>query len=92
MTSCWRCDRAIGNGAGRSYVFGLLCNRADCRPVGEALSLRHQWFWFKLSLPAETGDRGRVGSYSLDGDPQNPRGMGEMSTMRKIEADRRVNA
>lgn len=83
---CHRCGRAVAPGNGTGYVYGIICNRADCHRVNQALSPRFAWFWFKTRLPTQDSP-GRAASYTLDGEPQTPRGMTEPSTMRALEAD-----
>lgn len=89
---CIRCGRAVSEFHGTAYVFGKVCDRADCHRVKQALSKRFEWFWFMASPPVEPGDPGRVAAFTMDGEYNNPRGMGEMSLQEKIEADRMVEA
>jgi len=95
MTRCWRCGRATSEYDGRAFVFGRVCDRADCRKVREGLSDCDAWHWFKICLPEPNpasagGYPGRGGSYSIDGERQTPRGMCEPDLQDKIGMDRQA--
>lgn len=72
-----------------TYVFGPICDRADCNHVKQALSPRYRMFWFMASLPEENYG-GRPASFRMNGEPNDLDVMWGMSYERKRRADRRV--
>jgi len=95
MTKCHRCGRATIETIGRSYVFGVVCDRRECKQVRQALSDCDTWHWFKACLPepnpvAPGGYPGRAGGYSHAGERQTPRGMCEPDLQDKIDMDQRM--
>jgi len=49
---CWRCGRAITGGQCREFVYGSLCERAECRRVASGLSTRFKIRTMLTGLPA----------------------------------------
>lgn len=87
---CWRCGRAVDPGRwwGSDYVFGPVCERADCTRVEQALSDRFKLFWFTSRLP-DRDSPGRPGSFGFDGS-RNVIPNTDPSTNRRIRADRKL--
>lgn len=83
MTRCWRCGRAVKHGT--RYVYGVVCDRGECKRVKQALSKRFSVFWFRAS----PGRNGRGSFWSFDGEPTGCRGYAESSLNSKVEADRK---
>lgn len=67
FTECFRCGRATSTPDGTAYVFGVICNRADCRKVDEALADRFTCQSMAVSLPVEGGD-GVPSCWSINGE------------------------
>ena len=88
MGRCWRCGRATTPGA-PMYVFGPICNRADCKHVRQAISPRFKMFWFTVSLP-DGEFLGRPGSFDMNGNLNSLSGMYGMSSRRRKEADKQA--
>lgn len=74
---CWRCGRATTVGARKMYVFGPVCDRAECKRVRQAFDPAYQMFWFAASPPAENGDPGRASSFGFSGERTGCRGLKE---------------
>lgn len=89
MAECWHCGRPVPEWHGTSYVFGMVCRRAECEKIKAALSPRFMWFWFRACPPDPDGP-GRPGSFNRDGEPQWPRGITESSLQTNIDSKRRA--
>lgn len=65
-TRCHRCGRACRTWWGNRYVFGSICDRADCRRVKEALAPRFREWNMRVSLPGD-GYAGQSAMWNADG-------------------------
>lgn len=89
MSECWHCGRAVPDWAGTAYVFGVVCDRRECRELKSALNPRFKKFWFRACLPGPNAS-GRAGSFDLNGEPNWPSGITEMSMQKNIDSKRRL--
>lgn len=65
---CWRCGRPLVHQYwGERFVFGPVCDRANCKRVKQGLSKAHQNYWFRIGLP-DADSLGRAGSYTVKGE------------------------
>lgn len=63
-TRCWRCGRSTNQWWGDEYLFGPICDRADCRRIKEGLSNR----WRQWNCHTSLGFNGKPSCWSADGE------------------------
>lgn len=56
ITRCHRCGRATQQHWGQRYVFGAICDRADCRRVKEAIGEEFKLWNVRHHHPVEGHD------------------------------------
>jgi ribosomal protein S27AE len=65
---CWRCGRAASMATSKDeYLFGIVCDRADCKRVKQAFLDEYKRFWAAASLPVDGPGSGRPSAWSPDG-------------------------
>lgn len=65
---CWRCGRAASMPTTKDeYLFGTVCDRAECERVKQAFLDEHKRFWAAASLPVDGPGSGRPSAWSPDG-------------------------
>jgi len=66
IVTCCRCGRSTTTGNGDEFVFGVICDRADCEKVSEGIPSRLETAEMAIALPVQGGD-GVSSCWSPDG-------------------------